>query len=133
MTNLAKRVFLRRLFSTFARGFPGAGLLLMRLVAGAFLIAHGIGNFQVRMPFEASILDILAVGDGALLVVGLWTPIAGSLVVIITVLNTPTRLGNPCPSIPLSAIGAALALIGPGAWSLDAWLFGWKRIDIERR
>jgi hypothetical protein len=31
-----------------------------------------------------------------------------------------------------AAIGAGLALVGPGAWSLDAWLFGWKRIDIER-
>ena len=124
---------MRRLFSTFARGLPGAGLLLMRLVAGASLIAHGIGKFQMGMPLEASILDILAVGDGALLFAGLWTPIAGSLVVIIAVLDTLTRRGNPCPSISLAAIGAALALVGPGAWSLDAWLFGWKRIDIEPR
>jgi hypothetical protein len=28
-------------------------------------------------------------------------------------------------------MGAALALVGPGALSMDAWLFGWKRIDIE--
>ena len=124
---------MRRLFSTFARGFPGAGLLLMRLAAGGSLIAHGIGNFQMRMPLEASILDILTVGDGALLVAGLWTPMAGFLVVIIAVLDTLTQRGNPCPGVLLAAIGSALALVGPGAWSLDAWLFGWKRIDIERR
>ena len=28
------------------------------------------------------------------------------------------------------AMGAALELVGPGAWSVDARLFGWKRIDV---
>jgi putative oxidoreductase len=30
----------------------------------------------------------------------------------------------------LAALGAALAMVGPGAWSVDARLFGRKRIDI---
>jgi hypothetical protein len=30
----------------------------------------------------------------------------------------------------LSAIGTSVALIGPGAASLDAWFFGWRRIDV---
>jgi putative oxidoreductase len=33
----------------------------------------------------------------------------------------------------LGALGAALALLGPGAWSVDARLFGWKRLDIRSR
>jgi hypothetical protein len=33
----------------------------------------------------------------------------------------------------LATLGAALALMGPGAWSLDAWLSGWRRIHIPRR
>lgn len=32
----------------------------------------------------------------------------------------------------VAAICPALALLGPGAWSIDARLFGWKRIDIDR-
>ena len=29
----------------------------------------------------------------------------------------------------LGVLGATLAMIGPGAWSLDAWLFGRKHIE----
>jgi len=32
----------------------------------------------------------------------------------------------------LAALGAALAMVGPGAWSIDARLFGRKRIDIRK-
>ena len=122
---------MRRLFSTFARGWPGAGLVLLRLVAGTTLIAHGIEKIQTGQPMEQAILDILVIGDGALLVAGLWTPIAGALVVILALWDALAQHGNPCPCILLATIGVALALLGPGAWSFDAWLFGWKRIDIQ--
>ena len=42
----------------------------------------------------------------------------------------------PCKSwiyILLATLCAALAMLGPGAWSVDARLFGWKRIDIQDR
>ena len=123
---------MRRLFSTFARGWPGAGLLLLRLVAGLALIIHGIERFRTGQPIEPVILDIVAIGAGGLLVVGLWTPIAGSLVVVLAVWGTITQSNNPCPCILLGSIGAALTLLGPGAWSLDSRFFGWKRIDLER-
>jgi hypothetical protein len=45
--------------------------------------------------------------------------------------QTVLRDENPYPGILLAAMGAALALVGPGVLSMDAWLFGWKRIDIE--
>jgi putative oxidoreductase len=122
---------LRRLFSTFARGWPGAGLVLLRLVAGTTLIAHGIQKIQTVQPMEQAILEILLIGDGALLVAGLWTPIAGSLVVILGLWDTLAQHGNLSSYVLLASIGAALALLGPGAWSFDAWLFGWKRIDIQ--
>lgn len=121
---------MRRLFSTFARGWPGVGLLLIRTVAGVSLIIDGIETFQSGEPLGSLVLRLLAVADGALLVAGLWTPIAGSLVIGLAIWQTLLRHENPYPGILLAAMGAALALVGPGALSLDARLFGWKRIDI---
>jgi putative oxidoreductase len=124
--------FLRRLFSTFASGMPGAGLLLMRLVTGGALLALGIGEWRPGASAEGAILGLPAIGVGALLVAGLWTPVAGSLVILVEVLSSVARHEISWSCILLATDGAALALLGPGAWSLDAWLFGWKRIDFER-
>ena len=123
---------LRRLFSTFADGWPGVGLLCLRLVAGAALIAQGLGGLRGGSPVEPLALDVLAIADGLLLIAGLWTPIAGSIVVILALLKTAAQPGNWQAYILLATMGVALALVGPGVWSVDARLFGWKRIDVRR-
>ena len=123
---------MRRLFSTFARGWPGVGLLVIRTVAGASLVVDGIEKFHGGTALEPVPLSLLAIVDGALLILGLWTPIAGSVVVAIAAWEFLIRHDNPYPAILLATMGAALAFVGPGALSLDAWLFGWKKIDLER-
>ena len=115
---------MRRLFSTFAPGWPGVGLLLMRLVCGIALIA-------VALPLVAVIPNLLEIGVGVLLITGLWTPVAGSLVAIWEVWNLFSRQGDPWFFILVGTLGLALALLGPGAWSVDARLFGWKRIEVR--
>jgi hypothetical protein len=74
---------LRRLYSTFAGGWPGAGLLLMRLVVGSALIVHA--SFRLGSdspPVSVTIPALLLMGAGILLIAGLWTPIAGTLVAL---------------------------------------------------
>jgi putative oxidoreductase len=124
---------LRRLFSTFAPGWPGVGLLLMRLVAGVSLIAHGIVPVQTGPAIERMILGAFAITLGTILLAGLWTPVSGSVVAILGIWNSISRPGDPWGCIFLATIGAGLALLGPGAWSVDARLFGWKRIDVGDR
>jgi len=122
---------LRRLFYTFAGGGPGIGLLLLRLVVGIALIVRGTETFQGK-PIGDAAFHLLALGDGVLLIAGLWTPIAGTALVVLGLWSALLLHENSYPDVLLAAIGAALTLLGPGAWSVDARLFGWKRIDIER-
>ena len=83
---------LRRLFSTFARGLPGTGLLLMRMVCGTVLVGRGVIRLSGGPPMHLAVLSVLTAGAGILLVPGLWTPIAGTLVAIIEFWNTGVRL-----------------------------------------
>jgi len=66
---------------------------------------------------------------GVLIMVGLWTPIAGLLVAIMEAWIALSLQSNAALPAVLAVLGASLALIGPGAWSLDAWLFGRKHIE----
>jgi uncharacterized membrane protein YphA (DoxX/SURF4 family) len=126
-------VFLRRLFSTFARGWPGAGLLGLRVVAGIAAIAAGLQGRHAELATGLAILHLLGAAGGLLILIGLWTPLSGWVVAAFALWNAVSPSGDPWANILLAAIGAALALVGPGAWSIDARLFGWKRIDIRER
>ena len=123
---------MHRLFSSFARGWPGIGLLLLRIASGGFLITYGVEKCRAGQPMGSLIVGLFAVADGALLATGLWTPIAGLLVIVLSTWGILVQHEDPHPGILLAVIGAALGLVGPGALSLDARLFGWKRIDLEK-
>jgi putative oxidoreductase len=77
------------------------------------------------------VLSVLEVGAGLLLLAGLWTPVAGTLVAGLEVWTIILTHGNLWIYIPLGTLGAALAMLGPGAYSIDARLFGRKHIDIR--
>jgi uncharacterized membrane protein YphA (DoxX/SURF4 family) len=105
----------------------------MKLVAGIALVVEGVMSLRGGTSIGAAIVHLLAAGAGILLLVGLWTPIAGVLVAILALWQAFSHPVNPWSCIMLGTLGAALALLGPGGWSVDARLFGWKRIDIRDR
>ena len=80
-----------------------------------------------------AITSAFLVGSGILLIPGLWTPIAGTLVALIAIGQILTRAGDPWIALLLGTIGGALAMLGPGLWSVDARLFGWKRVEVPPR
>ena len=75
-----------------------------------------------------TVLNAVAGVVGILLLIGLWTPAAGAILAILAGLSAVMHPADPWTCIFLGTLGAALALVGPGAWSVDAYLFGWKRI-----
>jgi uncharacterized membrane protein YphA (DoxX/SURF4 family) len=105
----------------------------MRLVCGIVLVARGVIRLLSGPPLHLAVLAILTTGAGILLLLGLWTPIAGTLVAVIEFWKVFLHVGDPWIYVLLGTLGAGLALLGPGAWSIDARLFGWKRIDIRTR
>jgi putative oxidoreductase len=121
----------RRLFFTFAGGGPGVGLLIMRVVAGVGLCAYGATGIFAVSSSEHVVVRVLSIGLAILLFLGLWTPLAGALLVLEALWQILAHAGEPWPWLLLGTLGVALALIGPGAWSLDARLFGWKRLRIS--
>jgi hypothetical protein len=66
------------------------------------------------------------------LLFGLWTPIAGMAVAVVEVWIFFTWLENPLIAILLACLGATVAMIGPGVWSIDAQLYGRKHIQPLR-
>jgi putative oxidoreductase len=125
---------LRRLFSSFARGLPGVGLLLLRLVTGFGLILQGTAVFRGQLSAGDIVVDVLASICGLLLLPGLWTPVAGVVAGIVEFAAAYfSHPANPWMYIVFGALGISIALLGPGGYSVDARLFGWKRIDIPDR
>ncbi len=124
---------MRRLYSTFAGGWPGIGLLLMRVVAGLVLLVHSIPLLWRDPPMHTTMICASLATSGILLIPGLWTPVAGTLVVLITAGLAVTHAGDVLSSVLLATIAGALAMLGPGLWSVDARLFGWKRVEAPPR
>ena len=104
----------------------------MRLSAGLAMIIQGVSSLLAGPALGAVLFQGLSIGLGLLLLAGLWTPVAGMLVATEALWNVFSS-GHPWRWIMLATLGAALALIGPGAWSIDARLFGWRRLEIRDR
>jgi len=123
----------RRLFSTFAHGAPGAGLLLLRVVTGIALLVQAAMALRGDPPVGPTLLAALTGVIGILLLVGLWTPITGTLLAVLSLWTAFFHPPDLLNWILLSALGGGLALLGPGGWSVDARLFGWKRVELPNR
>ena len=105
----------------------------MRLVIGGALV-YCASAMLIRHPaLLLTIASVLLLGSGILLLAGLWTPIAGTIVALVEVWKIFALPDDVWAYVFAATLAGCLAMIGPGAWSLDARRYGWKRIDLQDR
>jgi len=91
------------------------------------LIHDGIVGLIGPPQRESIALQVIA---AIFLLIGLWTPIAGAVVTLAEVSIALRGTDHLRSMILLATIAAAIAILGPGAQSIDAVLFGRKRLDV---
>ena len=122
-----------RLYSRFPDGNAGLGLLLLRLIVATRFFETGISTFGAG-PIECFFAVVL-MGTALLLIAGVGTSANASVAAIVSIVLL--LLGNEpdqwLPVMSVAAASGALALLGPGGYSLDARLSGWRTIDLSSR
>jgi uncharacterized membrane protein YphA (DoxX/SURF4 family) len=115
-------------------------LLLLRVAVGATAAVQGVLYLTSGSKWAFAVLlpCLLLVLGGVFLLIGFITPFASALVGIAGIGNAilwvPAPNGNLFDGklgfLPMIAVVAAIALLGPGAFSIDAYLFGRHEIVI---
>jgi uncharacterized membrane protein YphA (DoxX/SURF4 family) len=129
----------QRLFPSFPSGWPGAGLLLLRTAVGAAVAVHGAASLAAGHGWRW-MAGAVALAAGALLLVGLATPLASTLAAAIAAIGALAPfgtlrdpLGGADCGLWVAITALALVPLGPGAFSLDARWFGRRELTIPRR
>jgi putative oxidoreductase len=121
---------LQRLYSTFPDGRPGVGLLLLRLTAGGSLIVERMLMMMPLPPSPQWEINTTLICVGACVCLGLWTPVMAGLEAVAELLVTLSQPSQYQTHILLAVLSVGLAMLGPGAASIDASIFGRKRITV---
>lgn len=117
----------------FPNGWPGRGLLLLRITNGVFVIHFGVAQLLGSQPNPATLpLVAAATIAGVLLLVGIWTPIVGGLLAAFEIGILWLGTSRPEDAILCGAIALSIAMLGPGVWSVDAALFGRQRLEFPK-
>jgi hypothetical protein len=119
----SRRPFLQKLFPAFPAGWPGFGLLLLRALVAFMLLT------QATTASSGWLINAAAVASATILLLGLVTPIVA---VAIGLISLVLGFSND-DVVQMVVLTCAIALLGPGALSIDARLFGRREVLIPRR
>lgn len=129
-------------FSRYVGGLPGTGLLILRATVGVTAVLQGcafVPKHESGPSWLWSVAVVMCLGGGAL--------ILGALTVLTSLTIGLAEMGTACSLLPSSppalsdsqvapvlviAMTIAVILIGPGAFSIDARLFGLREVKIPR-
>ena len=85
---------------------------------------YGASHLLENARLVTGLPYLIAAIAGVFLLLGLWTPFAGITIAIVEVWIFLACSGNSLIAIMLAVLGATVAMIGPGMWSIDAKLYG---------
>jgi len=137
-------------FTGFPSGSPGIGLAMLRFTLAIGIVAGGMRELSSALVATAganaaigAALGLVRITCGALILTGFRTTLVSALVAIIgagllafqiwplyLVNLGVTRYDRSLLEI---AVAFSLMMLGPGAYSIDARLFGRREIVIPRR
>jgi hypothetical protein len=127
------------LFRVFPSGMAGLGLFLLRVITAltlgysGYCIQEGSGATAASGFGSARLVSVLLSLLGVLMIFGIATMISGTLSCALLLVSFGWLHQRSNGLLPIAAgLSLVIMLVGPGAYSLDAWFFGWRRIEIAR-
>ena len=117
---------MQRAFSAFPSGAPGVSLIAFRACVAAQLLIH-LPPQPLHAPWMGFVSIVLALA----LITGLLTPVAALASVPARYFAVVNMGGGVSEALLFEcAFAVILALLGPGAYSLDARLYGRRLIKV---
>jgi putative oxidoreductase len=108
--------------------------LVQRALISAIILFYGTTHLLEPASLATKLFYLIASVAAVFLFLGLWTPLAGTVISIvglwIFLALCPAHSWN---ALAVAVLGATVAMIGPGMWSIDAKLYGRKHLEDPRR
>jgi hypothetical protein len=113
------------MFTGFPRGLPGTGLLLLRVAVSLSILFPEFGGSNAA---HSTALQIASAFLTFMLLVGFLTPITAFVYAALQIARIPSGIAAGLIS---SLTACALAMTGGGAYSIDALLFGRRKLVVR--